>query len=287
MEFRMARKQALGRGLDALIPAGPEIRPGVLELPIEAIAPNPRQPRTQFLDSELEDLTDSIRQHGILQPLLVIATDDGYQLIAGQRRLMAAKKAGLSAVPAVVREASPQASLEMGLVENLQRSDLNALEAAEGYRQLIEDFDLTHDEVAARLGKSRSRVTNSLRLLKLSAAVRKALETGKITEGHARALVSLPLAQPQASALKVIVSRDLNVRQTEQLVRQMSQESSPRAKSRPKVADPDMADLAKRLEGALGTKVDLRQTKQGGQVIIYYYSDEELNAIADRLLGDA
>ena len=287
MEFRMARKQALGRGLDALIPAGPEIRPGVLELPIEAIAPNPRQPRTQFLDSELEDLTDSIRQHGILQPLLVIATDDGYQLIAGQRRLMAAKKAGLSAVPAVVREASPQASLEMALVENLQRSDLNALEAAEGYRQLIEDFDLTHDEVAARLGKSRSRVTNSLRLLKLSAAVRKALETGKITEGHARALVSLPLAQQQASALKVIVSRDLNVRQTEQLVRQMSQESSPRAKSRPKVADPDMADLAKRLEGALGTKVDLRQTKQGGQVIIYYYSDEELNAIADRLLGDA
>jgi ParB family chromosome partitioning protein len=287
MEFRMARKQALGRGLDALIPAGPEIRPGVLELPIEAIAPNPRQPRTQFLDSELEDLTDSIRQHGILQPLLVIATDDGYQLIAGQRRLMAAKKAGLSAVPAVVREASPQASLEMALVENLQRSDLNALEAAEGYRQLIEDFDLTHDEVAARLGKSRSRVTNSLRLLKLSAAVRKALETGKITEGHARALVSLPLAQQHASALKVIVSRDLNVRQTEQLVRQMSQDSSPRTKSRVKIVDPHMADLAQRLEGALGTKVDLRQTKQGGQVIIYYYSDEELNAIADRLLGDA
>ena len=287
MEFRMARRQALGRGLDALIPAGPEIRPGVLELPVEAIEPNPRQPRTQFSDSELRDLTDSIRQHGILQPLLVIATDDGYQLIAGQRRLMAAKKAGLSVVPAVVRKASPQASLEMALVENLQRSDLNALEAAEGYRQLIEDFDLTHDEVAARLGKSRSRVTNSLRLLKLSAAVQKALETGKITEGHARALVSLPLAQQQASALKVIVTRDLNVRQAEQLVREMGKESTPRAKSRPKVVDPHMADLAQRLEGALGTKVDLRQSKQGGQVIIHYYSDEELNAIADRLLGGA
>ena len=151
---------------------------------------------------------------------------------------------------------------------------------------MIEDFDLTHDEVAARLGKSRSRVTNSLRLLKLSAAVRKALETGKITEGHARALVSLPLAQQQASALKVIVSRGLNVRQAEQLVRQMSQDSSPRPKSRSKVVDPHMADLAQRLEGALGTKVDLRQSKQGGQVIIHYYSDEELNAIADRLLGD-
>jgi ParB family chromosome partitioning protein len=286
MEFHMARKQALGRGLDALIPAGPEIRPGVLELPINVIEPNPRQPRSRFSESELADLTDSIRQHGILQPLLVIASDDGYQLIAGERRLMAAKKAGLTLVPAVVREAGAQASLEMALVENLQRSDLNALEAAEGYRQLTEEFKLTHDEVAARLGKSRSSVTNSLRLLKLSAAVRKALEAGKISEGHARALLALPLAQQQASALKVITSRDLNVRQTEELVRQMSQEPAPRRQSSSRKEDPQMADLAKRLEGALGTKVDLRQSKQGGQVIIHYYSDEELNAIADRLLGE-
>ncbi len=281
----MARKQALGRGLDALIPAGPEIRPGVLELPTNMIEPNPRQPRSRFSESELADLTDSIRQHGILQPLLVIASADGYQLIAGERRLMAAKKAGLTLIPAVVREAGAQASLEMALVENLQRSDLNALEAADGYRQLVEDFDLTHDEVAARLGKSRSSVTNSLRLLKLSAAVRKALEAGKITEGHARALLALPLAQQQASALKLITSRDLNVRQAEELVRQMSQEPAPRKPSSAKKEDPQMADLAKRLEGALGTKVDLRRSKQGGQVIIHYYSDEELNAIADRLLG--
>lgn len=281
----MARKQALGRGLDALIPAGPEIRPGVLELPINVIEPNPRQPRSRFSESELADLTDSIRQHGILQPLLVIASADGYQLIAGERRLMAAKKAGLTLVPAVVREAGAQASLEMALVENLQRSDLNALEAADGYRQLVEDFDLTHDEVAARMGKSRSSVTNSLRLLKLSAAVRKALEAGKISEGHARALLALPLAQQQASALRTIVSRDLNVRQAEELVRQMSQDPAPRKQSSAKKEDPQMADLAKRLEGALATKVDLRRSKQGGQVIIHYYSDEELNAIADRLLG--
>ncbi len=281
----MARKQALGRGLDALIPAGPEIRPGVLELPTNVIEPNPRQPRSQFSESELADLTDSIRQHGILQPLLVIASADGYQLIAGERRLMAAKKAGLTLVPAVVREAGAQASLEMALVENLQRSDLNALEAAEGYRQLVEDFDLTHDQVAARLGKSRSSVTNSLRLLKLSAAVRKALEAGRISEGHARALLALPLAQQQASALRTVVSRDLNVRQTEELIRQMSQDPAPRKQSSAKKEDPQMADLAKRLEGALGTKVDLRRSKRGGQVIIHYYSDEELNAIADRLLG--
>ncbi len=280
----MARKQALGRGLEALIPAGPEIRPGVLELPIDLIERNPRQPRSQFPVSELEQLTESIRQHGILQPLLLLASDNGYQLIAGERRLLAAKKAGLLVVPAVVREAGEQTSLELALVENLQRSDLNPLEAAEGYRQLIEDFELTHEEVAARLGKSRSSVTNSMRLLRLSAAVRKALEAGKISEGHARTLLALPLAREQASALRVIVSRDLNVRQAEQLVRQMGQAPKPRAK--PKVDDPQVADLARRLEGALGTKVDLRRTKQGGQVIIHYYSDEELNAIADRLLGE-
>lgn len=282
----MARKQALGRGLDALIPTGPEIRPGILDLPIDSIQRNPRQPRSQFSESELEALTESIRQHGILQPLLVIASDEGYQLIAGERRLLAAKKADLSMVPAVVREASARTSLEMALVENLQRSDLNPLEAAEGYRQLIEDFELTHDEVAARLGKSRSGVTNSLRLLRLSASVRKALESGKISEGHARALLALPLAHQQASALRVIVSRDLNVRQTEELVRQMGQESGPRKKAKTRVDDPHGADLARRLEGSLGTKVELRRTKRGGQVIIHYYSDEELNAIADRLLGE-
>jgi ParB family chromosome partitioning protein len=282
----MARKQALGRGLGALIPEGPEIRPGVLELPIDSIDRNPRQPRSQFSEGDLADLTESIKQHGILQPLLVISADDGYQLIAGERRLLAAKQAGLSVVPAVVREAGPQASLEMALVENLQRADLNPLEAAEGYRQLVEDFELTHEEVAARLGKSRSSVTNSLRLLRLSAAVRKALESDKITEGHARALLALPLAQQQASALKVIVSRDLNVRQTEDLVRQMGESPSPSKKAQSTTEDPHVADLAKRLEGALGTKVDLRSTSRGGQVIIYYYSDEELNSIADRLLGE-
>ncbi|MFQ5942565.1 MAG: ParB/RepB/Spo0J family partition protein [Anaerolineales bacterium] len=282
----MARRQALGRGLEALIPTGPEIRSGVLELSVDNIEANPRQPRSQFSESELEDLTESIRQHGVLQPLLVITSDNGYQLIAGERRLLAARKAGLSVVPAVVREAGPQTSLELALVENLQRSDLNALEAAEGYRQLIEDFGLTHDEVAARIGKSRSSVTNSLRLLKLSAAARKALESGKITEGHARALLGLPLAREQASAMKVIIARDLNVRQAEQLVRKMGEEPTPRTKSSPGVIDPQMADLAKRLEGALGTKVDFRRSKRGGQMIIHFYSDEELNAIADRLLGE-
>lgn len=282
----MARRQALGKGLEALIPAGPEIRPGVLELSLDLIEPNPRQPRSVFSESELEDLTQSIRQHGILQPLLVVASDIGYQLIAGERRLLAAKRAGLSAVPVVVREAGAQASLEMALVENLQRSDLKPLEAAEGFRQLIEDFKLTHEQVAVRLGKSRSGVTNSLRLLRLSAAVRTALEAGKISEGHARTLLALPQAKQQGTALKVILSRDLNVRQAEELVRRMGREPAPSAKARPGAGDPQLIDLARRLEGALGTRVDLHRTKRGGRVIIHYYSDEELNAIADRLLGE-
>ena len=279
----MARKPALGKGLDALIPTGPQVRPGVFEISIDRIKRNPRQPRSQVSDDRLEDLAESIRQHGVLQPLLISSAGDEYQLIAGERRLVAAKLAGLQVVPAVVREASEQASLEMALVENLQRSDLNALEAAEGYRQLIDDFGLSHEEVAARVGKSRTAVTNTLRLLRLSAAVRQGLESGQISEGHARALLGLERAQQQAAAMRTIVSKGLNVRQAEALVRSLGDAPKPRAK--PNRRNPEADDLAAQLEGELGTKVSIRPSKRGGQVVIYYYSDEELNAIADRLLS--
>lgn len=275
----MARKQALGRGLDALIPAGAELRPGVLEVPIEHVERNPRQPRSQIPADELAELADSIRQHGVLQPLLVTTSGDRYQLVAGERRLRAAELAGMKTVPAVVREAGEQASLEMALVENLQRSDLNPLEAADGYRQLIEDFDLAHEQVASHIGKSRSAVTNTLRLLKLSAAVRKALASGQISEGHARALLGVPSAQQQSAAMRTIVSKGLNVRQAEALVRQMTER--PEAGPKPAGTSPELQDLAGRIEEALGTKVDIRSR----QVVIFFYSDEELNAIADRLLG--
>jgi ParB family chromosome partitioning protein len=257
----------------------------VLELPIDRIRPNPRQPRSEFSESALEELAESIREHGVLQPVLVTTSGDEYQLVAGERRLQAARLAGLQVVPAVVRQAGERSSLELALVENLQRTDLNPLEAAEGYRQLVNDFGLTHEAVAGRIGKSRSQVSNTLRLLKLSVAVRKALTAATISEGHARALLALSRAQDQAAALKVITGRGLNVRQTEELVRQMSEKPAGPSSSKRASKDPHLADLASQLEGALGTKVDLRSTRRGGQVIIHYYSDEELNAIADRLLG--
>ncbi len=280
----MARKRALGKGLEALIPGGPELRPGVLELPIEHIQPNPRQPRREFPKSSLQELADSIAEHGVLQPVLVTQTGDRYQLVAGERRLQAARLAGLEAIPAVVREAGERASLELALVENLQRSDLGPLEAADGYRQLVEDFGLSHEEVGARVGLSRSRVSNALRLLKLSAAVRKALADGKVSEGHARALLGLSSAGDQSAALRTVISRQLNVRQTEQLVRQLTLPAARKTGGRKQT--PEEADLQTRLEESLGTKVSLRGGRRGGRLVIHYYSDEELNALADRILGE-
>lgn len=280
----MARKRALGKGLDALIPTGPELSPGVLELPIDRIQSNPRQPRQQFPPESLQELSDSIAEHGVLQPVLVTASGEDYQLVAGERRLQAARLAGLEVIPAVVREAGERASLELALVENLQRSDLSPLEAAEGYRQLVEDFGLSHEQVGARVGLSRSQVSNTLRLLKLSAAVREALAAGRISEGHARALLGLSTAKQQAAVLRTVIQKQLNVRQTEQLIRQLS--SKPAKHARRPSQSPAELDLQTRLEESLGTKVRLQGSRRGGRLVIHYYSDEELNAIADRILQD-
>lgn len=280
----MARKRALGKGLEALIPAGPELRSGVLELPIDRIRPNPRQPRREIGEGSIQELAESIREHGVLQPVLVTSAGDQFQLVAGERRLEAARLAGLQVIPAVVREAGERASLELALVENLQRSDLGPLEAAEGYRQLAEDFGLRHEEIAARVGVSRSRVSNTLRLLKLSEAVRQALAAGQVSEGHARALLGLSAAADQAAAMQTVISKQLNVRQTEQLIRQLTSRPAKQAPAQRKQT-PEEADLQTRLEESLGTKVSLRGGRRGGRLIIHYYSDEELNAIADRILN--
>ena len=278
----MARKRALGKGLEALIPAGSA--PGILQVPLDRIRPNPRQPRARFAKQELGELADSIKRHGLLQPLLVVATPDGYQLVAGDRRLQASRLAGLQAVPALVRQAGDQASLEMALIENLQREDLNPLEEAEGFRQLAEDFSLSHDQIAELIGRSRSDVSNTLRLLKLSSSVREALTEGKLSAGHARALLGLSTAQDQTAALRTVLAKGLNVRQTEALIRQLG--AGPRRRPAAAAQAPEAAGLENRLEAELGTKVRIRGGRRGGQVIIHYYSDEELNAIADRLLSD-
>jgi ParB family chromosome partitioning protein len=212
-------------------------------------------------------------------------TGSGYLLIAGERRLEAARIAGLSRVPVIVRQADERQGLEWALVENLQRTDLNPLEAAEGYRQLAKDFGLSHEEIAVRIGKSRTTVTNTLRLLNLSPAVRQALAEGVVREGHARALLGLSSHQAQSAALQTVIKRGLNVRQTEELVRRLSGERRP---SRPPPSrSPEEIALEDQLSGSLGTRVTVKRGRRGGSLVIHFYSDEELNAIVDRLLSDS
>jgi ParB family chromosome partitioning protein len=291
----MPKKSGLGRGLDALIPSSQGMADesaflptgGVSQIRTVDIRPNPRQPRTRFDPTELAELAESIRAHGIIQPLIVTQAPEAGQftLIAGERRLLAARQAGLEEVPAIVREASQQEQVELALVENVQRADLSPLEAAEAYRQLAEDFGLSHEAIASRVGKKRVSVTNTLRLLKLPSVVQQALAEGRISEGHARALLALPTSQAQAAALEILLKRQLNVRQTEELVRLLCGERPPRP-TRASLP-PELADLEDRLRTSLGTRVALKPRGQGGTLVIHFFSAEELNQLAERLIGDA
>ena len=284
----MPQKSGLGRGLGALIPGGENAltENGIMLVSVDLVFPNPRQPRSMMRPEELQDLTASIREHGVLQPLIVTPgdTQGRYVLIAGERRLQASRLAGLASVPVLVRQATDQQRLELAIIENVQRSDLSALEEAEAYRQLAEDFDLSHEDIAARVGKSRVAVTNTLRLLKLPDAVKNALIEGRVSEGHARALLALPTPEAQAAALRTVIAQELNVRQTEELVRKLSGDKPPR-KPKP-AAVPEVTSLEERLRASLGTKVTLRSGRKGGTVTIHYYSNEELDALMGRLLDD-
>jgi len=291
----MPKHTGLGKGLDALIPAGfaPEPPPagemtgsGVLNVPLGKIVPNPRQPRSHFDPAALEELSLSIREHGVIQPLLVSRDEnDGYILIAGERRWQASKLAGLAEVPVIVRQTTDLERLELALIENVQRADLNPLEEANAYRQLSEEFKLSHEEIATRVGKSRVAVTNTLRLLKLPEAVQQALVDGVISEGHARALLGLTNPLAQEAALKKVREHDLTVRQTEELVNKLKGEK-PAAAPKP-APSPDLRDLQERLEASLGAKVSLKTNKKGGGVVsLHYFSNEELDAILARLLTD-
>lgn len=287
------KKRGLGRGLDALIEARSESTdPGrVSELDLDWIEPNPHQPRTEMDRDELEALASSIREHGVIQPVIVTESDGStpYRLIAGERRWRAARQAGLSVIPAIIRESSPRAMLELALIENIQRADLNVLEEAAAYRQLIEEFGLKHGDLAGRVGKNRSTITNVMRILQCPDEVQEALLTRAITEGHARALLGLPGSVDQVAALQIVTSRDLTVRQTERLVREWTgNRDDPKTESpEPTKADPVVEDFQHRLEQSLGTRVELKRgRKGGGRLIIHYYSDDELNTISERLLDD-
>jgi ParB family chromosome partitioning protein len=291
----MTKKTGLGKGLDALIPAGdfiPEASPAlaagneVLNIPIDQISPNPRQPRSQIKAETLLELTASIRENGILQPLIVTrgAQPDRYVLVAGERRWLAARQAGLELIPAILREASETERLQWALIENIQRADLAPLEEAEAFRQLADDFGLTQEEIAIKVGKSRAAITNTLRLLRLPDSVKEALAEGKISEGHARALLALPSPNSMVQVLKTVLLKNLSVRQTEELVKRLSGERPPRL-PRPE-SSPEYAELENRLRDHLGTKVNLNPHAKGGTLVIRYYSDEELNALVERILGE-
>ena len=288
----MSRKRpGLGKGLGALIPQGgfePVHTPtgGVVEILVDKIASNPRQPRSRFDPEELSALAESVVEFGIIQPLIVSHGNQSgdYLLIAGERRLMAAKQAGLQTVPVIVRETSEQGRLELALVENVQRADLGPLETAEAFRQLTEDFGLSHEEIGTRVGKSRVSVTNTLRLLSLPPSIQTVLADGSIREGHARALLSLSTPQSQVAVLATVIDRGLNVRQTEELVRRFSG-SKPRQSSKRPV-NPEIKALEERLRTKLGTKVTLRHGRKGGSITIHYYSDEELETLLDILQFD-
>jgi len=285
----MAQRSGLGKGLESLIPTWQSsptpvgANEQVQLLPIASISPNPQQPRKIFEEDQLEDLATSIKQHGIIQPLIVIAAEgvDRYTLIAGERRLRAAKLAGLKEVPAIVRTASQQEQLEFAIIENVQREDLNPIERARAYQSLADQFSLTHEDIAQRVGKSRVTVTNTLRLLNLPVVVQQTLQSGEITEGHARSLLALPSARAMEAALDSILSLGLNVRQTELLVSKLSGKAPTSKKLTTRSAEAE--DLENRLRQFFHTKVMLSKGKRGGTISISFYSDEELNAILDRL----
>lgn len=284
----MARKTGLGRGLDALIPERPESeQPGGVDMvDISLISANPRQPRSDFHLDELNELAASIAEHGILQPLIVTRNplDERYTLIAGERRLKAAKLANLQKVPVIVKQADDLNRLELALIENIQRSDLSPLETAEAYRQLQQDFNLSHEEISQKVGKSRVSVTNTLRLLNLPQKVKTALLEGRISEGHGRVLLALQSSQAQIAAMETVIKKNLSVRQTEELVRKfLGEEIKPPLK--PPQA-PEITAIEEQLRNKLGTRVNLNSGKKGGSVVIHYYSDEELESILHHLLRE-
>jgi ParB family chromosome partitioning protein len=285
-------RPALGRGLSSLIPktgAGA----GVETVDIDLIVPNPHQPRTRFDAQSLQELADSIREHGVLQPIVVTQerSDLGpttYQLIAGERRLQAARMAGMTRMPVVIKEASGNELLEIALVENLQRQDLNALEEAAAFKRLAGEFDMTQEQISKRVGRSRTAVANTLRLLTLEEDIRTSLASGQITEGHARALLGIESPQVRLDAWRRIVADALTVRQAEEIARALKATAGAVVKTAAKPAkriDPHVRALENDLRHALGAPVSVARGRRGGRIVIRFHNDDELDGIIQRIRG--
>lgn len=280
-------KKALGRGLDALLPTGQAMTPSnaaeAQQIRIDAIVPNRYQPRQIFHSAELAELAASIKESGLLQPILVRRKGDGiYELISGERRWRATKEAGLDTIQAVVRNCSDQEAILFALVENLQREDLNPMETARAYSRMMNEFGLTHDSIAQKVGRDRSSVANSVRLLNLHHDVQALVESGTLSAGHAKALLGLDSPETQCRVAKTVAARALSVRETERLV---TASSAPRKRAKAPLVMSHWADVESRLQKRLGTRVTIEAGKKGGKVVIHYFSAPELDGIIDNLLS--
>ncbi len=279
------QKRGLGRGLGALLPEVDESTDQVNELEIGRISPNPEQPRQHFGEAAIEELAASIREHGVVQPIIVRPDGDSYQLIAGERRLRAARRAGLERIPAIVRSMSDAQALEVALIENLQREDLNPMEEAEAFKKLSEEFSLTQEQVSARVGKSRPHIANTLRLLNLASDVQQMVREARLSMGHARALLALESATVQKAAAERIVSKQMSVREAEEYVNALlgRVQRRPGQKSKQR-KDPQVEEIETRMRGVLGTRVKITGNTSRGRMEIHYFSQEELERVVDAIL---
>jgi ParB family chromosome partitioning protein len=279
----VAKRKALGRGFSALFPDTviEEEDRGLFHCPIESISPNPHQSRQSFGESELAELAQSIKEKGVIQPILVTKTKDGFQLIAGERRWRAAQKAGLDKIPALIRDVSPAEALQIALIENIQREDLNPIEEAAAYQELIQRFNFTQDALSARIGKNRTTIANFLRLLKLPDDVQRDLIDGRLSAGHARVLVSVDSPSTQRKIRDLVIKGSLSVRQTEALVKRLLTSKKPKA-IRDEI-DSYLESLVSDLQDSLGTKVAIKRKGKKGRIIIEFYSDDELGRLVERL----
>ena len=275
------KKKVLGRGLSALLPGAAEREPDFLRIPVSEIRGSGQQPRRSFSPEELRDLVESVREKGVLQPVIVRPTAAGYELVAGERRLRAAQAAGVGTIPAIVKKYSDRESLEAALVENVQRADLNAIELAEAYHRLAVEFSLSHEEIARRVGKDRVTVANTVRLLKLPAAVKQAVVDGRLSAGHARALLSAPAGRLLA-IFEAVLHKGLSVREVERLCQEGERKATPR---KPPRHNPHLKDLEDRLSRRGGTRVRIRGTPKKGRFEVSYFSEGEFERLCDLLFG--
>jgi ParB family chromosome partitioning protein len=279
----VAKRKALGRGFSALFPDTviEEENRGLFYCPIESISPNPHQSRQSFGESELAELAQSIKEKGVIQPILVTKTKDGFQLIAGERRWRAAQKAGLDKIPALIRDVSPAEALQIALIENIQRQDLNPIEEAAAYHELLQEFNFTQEALSARIGKNRTTIANFLRLLKLPDDVQRDIIDGRLSAGHARVLVSIDSPSIQRKIRDLVIKRSLSVRQTEALAKRFLASRRPEA-IRDEI-DSYLESLVNNLQDSLGTKVAIERKGKKGRIIIEFYSDDELGRLVERL----